>query len=93
MGIRTFFSSLFCSAPVVVSYEACTDEEVLELSATLDQLTPAAREVLLAELARRDLEPAEPAEVAQEVELTPFLKRDIREAGKCGCKSGGCHGK
>jgi hypothetical protein len=93
MGIRSFISSLFLPTPVSVSYTACTDEELVELSAAQEELTPAAREALLAELARRDLEPAEPAEPAPELERTPFLKRDVRDAGKCGCGSGGCHGK
>ncbi|PKN44942.1 MAG: hypothetical protein CVU59_10415 [Deltaproteobacteria bacterium HGW-Deltaproteobacteria-17] len=81
-------------ASVPISYAACTDEELVGLSADPESLTPAAREALFAELARRDLEPAEPVEAPEEVERTPFLKRDVRDAHKCGCGSGGgCHGK
>ena len=93
MGIGKIFSSLFSDKPVAVSYAAFTDEELVALSADPDSLTPTARAALFAELARRDLEPAEPQEAPPETEKTPFLKRDVRDAHKCGCGSGGCHGK
>ncbi|PKN21256.1 MAG: hypothetical protein CVU65_17220 [Deltaproteobacteria bacterium HGW-Deltaproteobacteria-22] len=94
MSLGKFFSSWFKTTPVSISYASCTDEELIELSADPDSLTPAAREEMFAELARRNLEPAEPVEAPEDVELTPFLKRDVRDAHKCGCGSGGgCHGK
>jgi len=90
MGLRGFLSSLFSTAPVSVSYASCEDDELVSLSRTPEELTPAAREALFAELARRGLTP-EPEEAPEEPERTPFLRRDVREAGKCGCGSGGCH--
>lgn len=91
MGLRSFFSSLFSSAPVSVSYASCEDDELVALSGHPDELTPEARAALFAELEKRGLAPAEPEEAPEEPEKTPFLKRDVREAGKCGCGSGGCH--
>jgi len=93
MGLGKFFSSFFSTTPVCVSYADLTDEELVALSADPDDLTPAAREALFAELDRRNLKPAEPVEPLPESEKTPFLKRDVRDAHKCGCGSGGCHGK
>lgn len=91
MGLRSFFSSLFSPAPVAVSYIGFEDDELVALSGHPGDLTPAARDALFAELERRGLSPAEPEDAPEEPELTPFLKRDVREAGKCGCGSGGCH--
>jgi hypothetical protein len=93
MGFRSFFSSLFSTAPVSVSYASCQDDELVALSGHPEELTPTAREALFAELEKRGLEPAAPEEAPEEPERTPFLKRDVREAGKCGCGSGsgGCH--
>ncbi len=93
MGLRSFFSSLFSTDPVSVSYAACQDEELVALSGHPGDLTPAAREALFAELEKRGLEPAEPGEAPEEPERTPFLKRDVRDAHRCGCGSGsgGCH--
>ncbi|MBU1238338.1 hypothetical protein KKF84_09100 [Myxococcota bacterium] len=93
MGLGSIISSWFSTPPVTVSYGTLSDDELLVLSANMDSLTCAAREELLRELDKRDLESAPPAAKPLMEEKTPLLKRPLSEAKKCGCGSGGCHGK
>lgn len=90
MKIKNFFSSMFSSPPLVPCYSKMEDEELLELSSDPDSLTKPALKALLAELDSRGLEPLPPADPVENDEKTPFLKRNLSEAKKCGC-GGGCH--
>jgi hypothetical protein len=93
MGIGSFFSTLFKSSEITISYSTMKDSDLLTLSRRPETLTKEAQRELFAELDRRDLECEEPIETTIPEEKSPFLKRNISESKSCGCGSGGCKTK